>query len=388
MPGIGIGISPFLQPRSSLGATPLGDIINDSFSPQVGTYSQNGTASYIITPGNMQIAGGSAALGNYIGLDDYSYNAENLKFSMTYRMTNTASGQVGPIIIRKSLNSGGLNYQVYFGIYSCPANNRAILQVFGSTVNSLYEGPQFDLTTSDDATIEGEFLESSFVARAKVNGVLRDSFTINYNISNNPVVGEGKPNRGVYRIVEGFSTVNVSNIAISSQGYKYAHLATVGDSNGAGYFVTNQAARFQQLLRDQNGKIVTIFSGSGDNTIDVLACKESIGKFLPNKLLLAIGTNDYATNPGLWEVNYAALVTYFEGLGIKVIVCSILPRNGFNYSGSKTFIDNTYPTHTKVDLFTAFLGSGTDINPLYSNDGLHLNDAGAIHYKSLVLAVL
>jgi len=393
MPGIGIGISPCLR-RPSAGAVAFGDIINDSFSPQVGTYSANSTASFVVTSGNMAIAGGNSDLSHYIQCDDYQYDVENIKFSMTYRMTNTNTNQIGPLIIKKSLNAAGLFYQVYFGIYFCPANNKAILQVFGSTVNSLYVGSQFDLTTSDDATIEGEYLESSFAIRAKVNGVQRDSYTINYNILNNPLSGEGKPNRSIYRIVEASSTINVSNITISSQAYKFADLATVGDSNGAGYFVTNQAARFQQLLRTNNNLTVTIFSGSGDNTADVLACLNSIKLFKPTKLFLAIGTNDYNVSPATWQTNYASIVTQLQAAGITVIVASLLPRNGFNYSGAKTWIDTTYSgTNTIVDLYTNFLdpdqgGNPNGINPVYSSDGLHLNAAGAVLYASLLETAL
>lgn len=371
----------------------LGNIINDSFNPQIGSYSENGTANYIVTPGNMAISGGSAALTNYIQLDDYQYNVENIKFSMTYRMTNTTSGQVGPLIVRKSLNAASLFYQVYFGIYFCPNNDKAILQVFGSSVNSLHVGTEFDLTITDDATIEGEYLESSFVVRAKVNGILRDSYTINYNIHDNPLPGEGKPNRGIYRIIEPYSTINISNITISSQAYKYADLMTVGDSNGAGYFVTNQNTRFQQLLRDEDGITVTICSGSGDNSADILACANSIKLFMPKKIFLAIGTNDYAVNPVTWQTNYAALVSNFENAGIEVVVASLLPRDSNDYSGARTWINANYTgTNTIVDLFTPFLdpnpGNPTGINPLYSADGLHLNDAGAILYKSLLVTAL
>jgi len=373
------------------GATPtiMGSIIDDSFNPQIGTYTTNGGASYVVSAGNMAIAGGTSALTHYIECADYNYDVENIKFSMTYRMTSTASGQVGPLIIKKSTNAT-LNYQVYFGIYYCPNNNKAVLQVFGSTVNSLYVGSEFDATTSDDLTIEGNFIESSFVIVAKVNGVQVDTYTINYDISNNPLVGEGKPNESVYRIVEASSTVNVSNITINSQAYKFADIGTVGDSNGAGYFVTNQAARWQQLIRDQYGLAVTIFSGSGDNCASVDRCKESIALFKPNKLILAIGTNDYVSNPSQWEIDYAALVTYFESQGIEVVVCSLMARTGQNYSGSKTFIDSTYTgTNTIIDLFTAFKNPGdNDMNPTYTSDGLHLNAAGAIHYKNTVATAL
>jgi len=372
-----------------MGEIVLGDIINDSFSPQIGTYTTNGGASYVITPGNMAIAGGTSALSNYIECANYNYDAENIKFSMTYRMTNTAFGQIGPLIIKKSTNPT-LQYQVYFGIYYCSNNNRAILQVFGSAINSLYIGSEFNVTTSDDLTIEGNYLESSFVITAKVNGTTVDSYTINYDILNNPLVGEGKPNESVYRIVEASSTVNVSNITISSQAYKFAQIATVGDSNGAGYFVTNQTTRFQQLLRNQYALSIAIFSGSGDNCASVNRCKTSIVLFRPRKIILAIGTNDYAANPTQWEIDYAALVSYFEAQGIEVVVCSLMARTGFNYSGSKTFIDATYTGHnTIIDLFTAFKAPGNnDMNPIYTGDGLHLNDAGAVHYKNTIALAL
>lgn len=382
MPGIGIGISPMF----SRGNVPsiYGDIINDSFSPQIGTYSEHGTANMTITSGNMAIDGGSSALTNYIQCDDYTYDVENIKFSMTYRMTSTATGQIGPLIIKKSTN-GSLTYQVYFGIYFCPNPNKAILQVFGSTVNSLYVGSEFDATTSDDLTIEGNFIESQFVIKAYVNGVQRDTYTISYNILSNPLVGEGKPNENVYRIVEASSTVNISNITINSSAYRYANVALCGDSNTAGYFVTNQAARHIQLLRDTYGHIVTVFSGSGDNTPSIDRCKESIALFRPRKLVLAIGTNDYVASPATWQANYSALVTYFEGFGINVIVCSLLPQDANNVSGSKTWIDATYTGINPIlDLYTAFKDGGTGFNPTYTDDGLHLNDAGAALYASLV----
>ena len=370
-----------------------GDIINDSFNPQIGTYKNVGTATHTVSTGAMLIPAQSPySLNNYVLLADYDYNLENIGLFATYRMASTAAGSVGYLFEHASVNAG-FPKSIYWGAYYCANTDTLLMQVFGTTVNSLYVGAEYACTTSDDITVKGTFAEDKYTFEMYINGVLKDTYVLNYDIYNNPVVGETKVNGGQFRIIPGTVNCTLSNLTVNSQAYKFADLLTIGDSNGAGYFVNDQNDRFQSLLRTL-GKKITICSGSGDNTVVVNLCLPSIALFQAKQIFLAIGTNDYAVNPSNWETQYAYEVSTLTVPGTTVVVASLLPRNGYNYSGSKTFIDATYTgTNIIVDLYTHFLDPNQianpyGINPLWSDDGLHLNSAGAVEYYNLIKTAL
>lgn len=123
----------------------------------------------------------------------------------------------------------------------------------------------------------------------------------------------------------------------------------------------------------------------GDTTDDVLLRLGPIVDAAPDEILLLIGTNDLGTRQSVEHLVrniQSMLVALRRDLpGTRMLVQSILPRG-------REFADRIQEANIHLrqfaatvhaqylDLWPTFAGPGGEINTAYSEDRLHLNDAG------------
>ncbi len=154
---------------------------------------------------------------------------------------------------------------------------------------------------------------------------------------------------------------------------------------------------WKQLLKDTS---VVNRGISGDNTFGILARLDEVTRHKPAKIFLLIGVNDLSKNIPVEVViqNIFSIVgrIHGESPGTLVYVQSILPVN----PGNKNFMarfnkQSEIETinaqlakyhealkYTFVNLFPHFQDHTSALDPKYTYDGLHLSQAGYIHWVS------
>jgi lysophospholipase L1-like esterase len=145
---------------------------------------------------------------------------------------------------------------------------------------------------------------------------------------------------------------------------------------------------------------------SGDITEGILFRLNEVTAAQPEKIFLMIGVNDLAAGKTVDSIvtNYRLIIETIrhDSPKTKLYLQSVLPVNAA-YPRFKNHVDKSdsilvLNKHIKalaqeygltyVDLHTAFRQEDGQMNPEYSNDGLHLTGAGYILWKKLIDAYI
>ncbi len=141
---------------------------------------------------------------------------------------------------------------------------------------------------------------------------------------------------------------------------------------------------------------------SGDITDGVLDRLDEITESNPVKIFLMIGVNDLAKGRSVDSImyNYRLILDkiHRDSPKTELFVQSVLPVNAA-YTKFKNHVNKTdsiivlnkriselateYEL-TYIDLYKAFTGEDGQLDPAYSNDGLHLTGSGYILWKQLI----
>lgn len=141
---------------------------------------------------------------------------------------------------------------------------------------------------------------------------------------------------------------------------------------------------------------------SGDITSGVLSRLPSLIALQPEKVFLMIGVNDLARDSSVEQVarNYQAILSAFKTQSPHTMVYaqSLLPVNPSfgKFSGhakkhqeiralnQRIQQQATSMGYVFVDLHSAFCDSSGHLDARFTNDGLHLNGAGYLHWKAQI----
>lgn len=156
---------------------------------------------------------------------------------------------------------------------------------------------------------------------------------------------------------------------------EYGATALVGDS-------LTQGGNWEEWLP---GETVYNFGVGGNTTDDVIARLDQVIESDPGAVLLLIGTNDLA-----WRRSAEHIVRNLETILVtlrrempetRILLQSVLPR-GHEFAGQIRDINRHLwqfaPTvHAQwLDLWPALALEDGELNPAFSDDRLHLNEAG------------
>lgn len=145
---------------------------------------------------------------------------------------------------------------------------------------------------------------------------------------------------------------------------------------------------------------------SGQTTGQMLARFDAdIIQFAPRAVVICAGTNDIAQNQGYISnedimKNIAQMCEKASKTGIKVILCSLLPANRYNWRPSVEPAElikdlnsriRTYAGehgYTFVDLWTPFADAEDGLPAKYSSDGVHPNQSCYTIMEEIILPVI
>ncbi len=168
-------------------------------------------------------------------------------------------------------------------------------------------------------------------------------------------------------------------------------------------FLGNSITDIGEWAEIWNNKKVKNRGISGDNTFGVLARLGEVLSSAPSKIFIMIGINDIAreTPDSIIISNYKKILKSIQAQSpaTKIFVQSILPTND-NFTEFKRHQQKTahiivinkvleqYCVANKiiyVDLYSSFLDQDKKLNRQYTNDGLHINGAGYLKWKEILI---
>jgi lysophospholipase L1-like esterase len=142
---------------------------------------------------------------------------------------------------------------------------------------------------------------------------------------------------------------------------------------------------------------------STDNTFGVLARLDEVVSSKPEKIFIMIGINDVAkgTPDSVISSNHRKIIDYIKQYTpkTKIYFQSVLPTNNdfTEYKGYQNKMDHIKVVNTNlqqickekgvvyIDLFSSFIDSNGKLDATYTNDGLHLNGEGYMHWKHILI---
>jgi len=142
---------------------------------------------------------------------------------------------------------------------------------------------------------------------------------------------------------------------------------------------------------------------STDNTFGVLARLDEVVSSKPEKIFIMIGINDIAkgTPDSAIIQNHAKIIDTIRKASpkTKIYFQSLLPTNNdfTEYKGYQNKMERIQFVNKAlektcaskgviyIDLYSKFINADGKLDTKYTNDGLHLNGAGYLHWKSILI---
>jgi lysophospholipase L1-like esterase len=162
-----------------------------------------------------------------------------------------------------------------------------------------------------------------------------------------------------------------------------------------------RGGKWSELFKNDTDQPIYNFGISGDTTEGILQRLDHVISFEPAKLFLLIGINDLWNETKTREEilnNYRLILDQIKqkSPNTKIYLQSILPINREEYQRTIlinldiVFINQEIAklaqeyNYQYIDLYSQFVNSEDKLNLEYSNDGLHLNQAGYLLWKNII----
>ena len=385
--------------KSTTPLTQIGVVANDDFNS--GNFSYIGSGTTVTYPGgnSIRMVGGTNVFGNLVRYNNWVSGSEafTLKQRFTANVINASS--LGASLEIQAYNTG-LGNRNRFAMY-CYCGDDPIYQ--GLTTLVLFDGlgaqnsynsglgSVFSISAGD--TIELKIVRdinpstnqyritatSTNVTTSATNSVSVDvsyAYPSTNELNNTFRIGFGN--------INGDNTVTSWSYTVNQ--YKNIDCLFIGDSKTTGLYTTNSTYRFPNLI-GATGKSIEVNGGPSNRLQDAVNAVEEYKKYLPNKVFIFLGCNDVRGNNSLNATAVTrtqTIKTALESVGATVYVCSSSPENGWDFTTYNAALLATFPT-AYIDFFTPLKDGGTGLNAIYTDDGVHPNNAANIIIKNTLL---
>lgn len=134
---------------------------------------------------------------------------------------------------------------------------------------------------------------------------------------------------------------------------------------------------------------------SGDTSDGILVRTGEVAASRPKAVFILIGTNDLWTDNAPLQtacnIRAASEALHAQSPETEIIVQTVFPQNWAPEANSRVRAINAFLTQestkagfTLLDTYSALIDSSGRLNPAYTDDGLHLNDAGYAVWTDLI----
>jgi lysophospholipase L1-like esterase len=369
---------------TSLIVNPLGIIINEPFTSSRANWTSNG--NFTISGSTLQCASTASSLdlSNYISQNVYGgTNLEDWTITATITVGTVSSTSFGIGFGLQSINTTG-PASIQIGILLDSTNGGKIGFYYNnsSSVNYISTSKITAPSAGNVLAVKIQYFKNKLVVT-----LTNTSTTPNVSITETlpisvsyPVNQFYLPNFGEFSIYALGGTHSVSNFIVSSYENVGSDWLVIADSISKGYYSNSADARWINKIQNvYNGKYTVYGQASNktnDNNINEIVALN------PKNILVDIGTNNigYGQNLSTFNTNMAALISSLTSagyvLGTNLFICTILPRNDYDVTSYNTSLRTTY-AGAIIDQYYSFnASSGTGINSIYSDEGIHPNTIG------------
>jgi hypothetical protein len=357
--------------------TRLGTIFKSNNFTSLSAFTNNGSATFSTSGGDIIASGGSSAV--FTNSLDYNYptGAENIKVSMV--VTSAASGGVGFGVGLRSSNSYAAsdmiayfnesNGKVYLYGNNGSLNDQlldstaAVTYTSGDKILIIYEknGRSFNITFSDYTT------NSAHVTLSEVYGFTSTSWLL--------------PNTGKPSYYQCGGSHSIDSMVITSNMPVHPSCVVLGDSRLAGYYAGDYTQSVVGMLTPFLGSVVNL-ALPGDRTVDIHArINEAVSLHALQYIYMA-GINDIAqsgiTDSPTIKANISADYATLTQTGAKVWFLLPFYSSTTSQAWLVNYIIRTYPNY--IDTYTPTLNCSDCLAP----GGVHDNAFG----NNLITAVI
>lgn len=380
-----------LAAKANASYTPLGTIINETFTGSLVNFTTVGSPGASIVSNQLQLSTspGSISLGNYLthtygitNLESWQITANITVPTLTTTSFGVAFGLQGPIgstqvgIALDSVNFGKISFY----------NNNSVTGGFSSP-------SQLSITAGDILNIKIKLEKDRLLVsltNQTTNAAIEEilPFKMTY-----PGIGlVAAVGNGAFSIYSLGGTILIDNFVVSSTDSKNADLLVIGDSITKGYVAPTGNRWLEKIQNQYEG--IYVANATGGAKIENIVASEVIS-LTPKKILIDIGTNNVGAGDSTTTYNtkLATLVSSFTTAGYVVgttlFFTTLLPRTSTDTSIYNTGILSTYGTAV-IDQNLAFRNpTGTGPYLAYvGSDGLHPSIIGHQRKADIISAGL
>jgi hypothetical protein len=366
--------------------TNLGTIINEPFTSSRSNFSAN--SNFSIVGSRLQVTAtpsSTIVLSNLITHDLYGgTNLEDYTIICDVTVGTINTTTFGVAFGLESINSfSNQGYQV--GVMLNTNNAGRINYYYDNNINVSVAGTSRlpSVTTGDVLRIKIQFVRDrllSTLTNLSVSPNTSITETLPLSVAF-PVGSFILPSYGKFAIYGMGGTHSISGFSVTSNEFKGSDYLLIGDSNGKGFYNNSIDNRFWSKISAMNNGRYTLYAAPGnrfqDNNINEIT--SVLGS---NVIIVDIGTNNGSSETTtVFETNFRSLISSLTAsgytLGTKLFVANLMPRNTFNVNPYNNIIGTIVGTNALLDQYSTFVAStGTSFDPIYSQDGIHLNIVG------------
>jgi len=335
-------------------------VYDKSYWGNLSDFSSTGVTPTIVNQGSVRLSGGSTDMSQYVIIPNYANSDENLDIEVLF-IVNDINGR-SPSIGKKSINSAGDLSGDLTASYDFSTNFIRCDQTAGNASASGFVVAVGDLC-SMKVCQRGEDVTVTFT-NINQDKVATNSFKFyTTNVSD-------------LAIYNGFSSVDIKKIKVTSASNPAPNVLYIGDSKTQLPLGVNKGNRFPNYT-SQFG-VVDVFAGHGDKTAETLAGLPYILNHIkPKYVVLNQLRNDLANGVSsvIYQANYNSIVSQLNAIGATVVHLLPIPETVLDQSAITTFIAANFSNLINPSAFDPFT---------QTSDGFHPNDSGARFISNLI----
>lgn len=360
----------------------FGEILNDSFArASVGSnYTAAGTATWGANGTDLTTSGGHTTYADRLEYN-YPQTFEKWDLEVQFVVTSAIDGSsygigighedtqknwnwLGALDTSNDANTGKVR------ILTTNASDTAVIRATSATTVTVVQNETYTLLLSRNIV--------SNVANYTVTCTRVSNGTSNTTtVSENPAVAAAPLANatGKWAIWSFGGSVTIKYLKATVYDYKNIDYLLVSQSIGHGLCATNAVTRYIANLNTTN---YSVSAGSSDEVLSVIGKAQNLLDYSAGTYIIALGTNDVAAGVAVGTImtRLQSVINPLIAAGKRVVILYEIPRNGFAIATLNTNLDSTFPTLTRIDIYTP-LNSGGNLNATYnSGDNIHPNQAG------------
>ena len=355
-----------------------GVVFNKTSFANASDFTSTGVTTSIVS-GAIRMAAGTGDFARYMVLNNSTNTDENIEVEVKF-IIRTAIGAAayGFGIGKRSINTNYPNTVIgqfsmvtggNAGLYLNQGNFTNVKSAVDATMATFSVGDACKMVWRQNGNVITLYCENTTTGYARTIMYKDDLKDVTAATSYLPTTGQ----IAIYQV--GNQIIDITAFKVTSFSKLNQRFALVGDSKFVGFGSADIYKRIGAFIPNS-----ITYAGGGDKTAELAASVPYLITLKPQTVLLNIGRNDlgFGIASGIWQANYASIVSQLTTAGIKVIHVLPMPES-VDQTALYNYITTTYGKKNCIDP----VGAGY-IGGLNSADGVHPSPAGMVWIADLI----